>query len=69
MPHTFKAGKTELTISPERLIHRAEQMFRWSPERRRHAVEAAKKRLHGKHPRKGDAATVLAASGHEVGNG
>ena len=62
MAHTIKAGKGELTISSARLVRHADRMFHWSPERRSHAVEAAKKRLHGKHPRKRDAAMVLAVA-------
>ena len=62
MTHTIKAGKNELTISSARLVRHADRMFGWSPERRSHAAEAGKKRLHGKHPRKSDAATVLAAT-------
>ena len=67
MPHLIKAGKAELKISSARLIRYADRMFRWSPERRGHAVEAAKKRLGGKHPRKRDAAIVLA--GGQGGDG
>ena len=65
--HTIKAGKTELTISPTRLVRHADRMAGWSPERRNLAAEAAKKRLHGKHPRKRDAATALAATSHADG--
>jgi len=60
--HTIKAGKADLTISPARLVRHADRMAKWSPERRSRAAEAAKKRLHGKHPRKLDAATVLVAT-------
>ncbi|MDQ2859210.1 MAG: hypothetical protein M3T55_00450 [Pseudomonadota bacterium] len=63
MAHTIKAGKSELTVSASRLVRHADRMALWSPERRGYAAERAKKRLHGKHPRKRDAATVLAA-GH-----
>lgn len=59
MTHTIKAGKNEVTVSSARLARHADRLFRWSPERRHHATEAAKKRLHGKHPRKADAATAL----------
>ena len=62
MKHTVKAGKTELTISSERLVRYVDRMARWSPERRLHAVVAANKRLEGKHPQKRDAAILLAGS-------
>jgi hypothetical protein len=61
MTHTIKAGKNELTISSARLVRHADRMADWSPERRGHAADAATKRLQGKHPRKSDAATVLAS--------
>ena len=63
MAHSVKAGKNELTVSTARLVRHADRMADWSPERRGGAAERAKRRLHGKHPRKGDAATVLAAGG------
>jgi hypothetical protein len=62
MTHTIKAGKSEVTISSERLVRYVDRMARWSPERRGYAVEAAKKRLSGKHPRKRDAAIALAGT-------
>jgi hypothetical protein len=68
MVHTIKSGKNELTISSARLVRHADRMADWPTERRAHAAEAAKKRLAGKHPRKSDAATVLAL-GDRVGNG
>ncbi len=67
MPHTFKAGKTELSVSNARLVRHADRMFSWSSERRALAVEAAKARLGGKRPTKRDAAIALA--GGMVGNG
>jgi hypothetical protein len=60
MPHTIKAGKTELTISTARLVRYVDRMARWSPERRAHAHKAAEARLAGKHPMKRDAAIYLA---------
>jgi hypothetical protein len=62
MAHTIKSGKNEITISSARLVRQADRMAQWSPERRSHAAEAAKKRLHGKHPQKRDAATALAVT-------
>jgi hypothetical protein len=58
---TIKVGKTEVTFSERRLIRHSVRMQHWSPERRAHAHEAAKKRLHGKHHHKRDAA-IYAAS-------
>jgi hypothetical protein len=60
--HSVKAGKTELTISTERLVRYVDRMAQWSPERRLHAVAAANRRLEGKHPQKRDAAILLAGS-------
>jgi hypothetical protein len=62
MPHTIKAGKTELTISTRRLIRYVDRMARWSPERRAHAHKAAAMRLGGKHQRKRDAAIYAATA-------
>jgi hypothetical protein len=66
MPHTIKAGKTELTISTARLVRYVDRMALWSPEQRAHAHKAAAMRLGGKHPRKRDAAIYAATA---AGNG
>jgi len=63
MPHTIKVGKTELTISPRRLVRFVDRTARWSPERRALAHKAAEARLGGKHPRKRDAAIYAATDG------
>ena len=69
MPHAIKVGKAELTISAERLNRHSWRMRYWSPERLAYAHTAAERRLHGKHPRKRDAAVWEASGGREVGNG
>ena len=69
MQHTVKVGRAELAISDGRLVRHVLRMRSWSPERTAHARQAAERRLQGKHPRKRDAAIVLAAGGDAVGNG
>jgi len=68
---TVKAGKTEIMVSPARVARMADRLWRLghgAPERVAHSVAAARKRLEGAHPRKRDAAIVLAAI-TVVGNG
>ena len=69
MQHKLKLGRAELAISDGRLSRHINRMRSWSPERTAHARAAAEQRLQGEHPRKRDAAIVLAAGGGEGGNG
>jgi hypothetical protein len=60
-----KTKKEALHAPPSLVARLAERLHRFSPERREHAIAAAKTRLKGKHPRMKDAA-IVAAHAHQT---
>jgi hypothetical protein len=65
MSHSLKTSKGEIRVSSRRLMRQADRIFDWLPEKLEKAIEAAEARLEGKHPRKRDAALVLAGRRHK----
>ena len=61
---TLKLKKGEIQVPQRLVIRMAERLCKLgNPTRRQHYIERARKRLEGEHPRKSDAAAVLAAGG------
>jgi hypothetical protein len=59
-----KSRREELHAPSSLVVRVAERLHRFSPERRQHAIAAAKTRLKHKHPRLKDAAIVAAHPHH-----